>query len=143
MPPVKTLSAVLQLPCHTRRISCPGGFVRYDPDVNEKPSGWIRNWQLRHQTPLSFWLHMIGIPLVLAAVVLAGWQLYHWRWDLWWRPCLLLALGYLLQYLGHRREGNDVGEIILIKRLLGRPYIDIAPQFQKLATEARRHGEKA
>jgi hypothetical protein len=109
--------------------------------VNGTLSGWIGNWRLRHQTPLSFWLHMLGIPLAILAVLLAGYQLYLWRWDLWWRPALLLAVGYLLQYLGHRHEGNDVGEIILVKRLLGRPYVDVAPQFQKQAAESRKHGE--
>ena len=110
--------------------------------MNEPRSTWIHNWRLRHQTPLSFWLHMVGIPLVICSLLLAGYQLYLWRWDLWWRPALLFILGYLLQFLGHRHEGNDVGEIILFKRLLGRPYIDISPRFQKLTTETRGHREK-
>ena len=74
---------------------------------------------------------MVGIPLVLLAVLLAGVQLCSWRWDLWWRPALLLVLGYTLQYVGHRREGNDMGEIILLKRLAGRPYVAISPRYHK------------
>lgn len=68
---------------------------------------------------------------MLLAVLLAGVQLCAWRWDLWWRPGLLLLLGYALQYTGHRCEGNDMGEIILLKRLLGRPYVAISPRHHK------------
>ncbi|MFH1745942.1 MAG: Mpo1-like protein [Planctomycetota bacterium] len=91
---------------------------------------WLRNWLERHRSPLSFWLHMIGIPLALAAVVLAIWQLYCWRWDLWWRPLVLLIAGYALQIAGHWHEGNDVGEWILIRRLFGRPYVAISPRYR-------------
>ena len=38
--------------------------------------------------------------------------------------------GYFLQWVGHRVEGNDVGEFIPVKKLLGLPYVSIAPQFQ-------------
>ena len=40
----------------------------------------------------------------------------------------LFVGGYLLQFLGHAIEGNDAGEVVLIKRLLGRPYVAIAPR---------------
>jgi len=89
---------------------------------------WLRNWLDRHQHPVSFWLHMIGIPLTIACVPLALVQLAQDRWDLWWRPVALLVGGYLLQWLGHRIEGNDMGEVILIKKALGRPYVAIAPR---------------
>ncbi len=91
---------------------------------------WLVNWLQRHQAPLSRWLHYIGIPLTIAAVVVAVVQLCEWRWDLWWRPAVLLAVGYLLQYTGHRVEGNDMGEVILVKRLLGKPYCAISPRFK-------------
>lgn len=99
-------------------------------------AGWLGHWRLRHQTPLSFWLHMVGIPLAVLAVLLAGWQLLLWRWDLWWRPAGLLGGGYLLQWLGHLHEGNDMGEVILIKRWLGQPYTAVAPQFTGLPQTA-------
>jgi hypothetical protein len=84
--------------------------------------GWLGNWLARHRHPASFWLHMVGIPLTVAAVVLAVVQLVAWRWDLWWRPASLLVVGYLLQWVGHRIEGNDMGEVIVFKRWLGMPY---------------------
>jgi hypothetical protein len=97
--------------------------------VSARPPGWLKNWLERHQTRFSRVLHYIGIPLAVAAVVLAGIQLIQWRWDLWWRPVVLLVLGYVPQLIGHLHEGNDMGEVVLVKRLLGRPYQAVAPQF--------------
>jgi hypothetical protein len=89
--------------------------------------GWLRNWFDRHQHPVSLALHAAGIPLTVAAVILAGVQLAHWQWSLWWRPTLLLTVGYLLQWFGHRIEGNDMGEVVVVKRWLGKPYVAVAP----------------
>ena len=92
-------------------------------------SQWVANWLARHRHPASRWLHAVGIPLLIFALALAGWQLARWRWDLWWRPVALLAISYLLQWIGHRIEGNDMGEAILIKRLIGRPYVGVSPRY--------------
>jgi hypothetical protein len=100
--------------------------------------GWLSNWLLRHQHPASFWLHMLGIPLTIAAIPLALVQLAESRWDLWWRPVVLLVVGYLLQWLGHKIEGNDMGEIILLKKILGRPYIAVSPRYQARARDNAR-----
>jgi hypothetical protein len=100
-------------------------------DVKRTRAAWLANWLQRHQSRLSFWLHMVGIPLAALAIVLAGAQLYYRRWDLWWRPALLLVVGYALQYVGHRHEGNDMGEIVLLKRLLRRPHVAVSPRYQK------------
>jgi hypothetical protein len=99
--------------------------------VSTQRPPWLQNWLERHQTRVSRVLHAIGIPLAVAALPLAAWQLYEWRWDLWWRPVVLLVVGYLLQWLGHLWEGNDLGEVVLIKKLLGRPYTAIAPRFRQ------------
>lgn len=90
---------------------------------------WLSNWFERHQHPVSLVLHLAGIPMTVAAVVLAVLQLLQWRWDLWWRPVVLLAVGYALQWVGHRIEGNDMGELILIKKRLGRPYVAVSPRY--------------
>ena len=42
---------------------------------------------------------------------------------------LPFVLGYALQYVGHLAEGNDLGEWAAIKRLLGLPYVGIAPRW--------------
>ena len=101
--------------------------------MSRKRPAWLQNWLKRHQNPLSRRLHYIGIPLTIAAVVVAAAQLWLWRWDLWWRPAVLLSAGYLLQYVGHRVEGNDLGEVILVKRLLGKPYQAVSPRYSRNA----------
>jgi hypothetical protein len=88
-----------------------------------------RNWLDRHQTPANFWIHMLGIPLAFAGIPLLF--LTDWYWGV-----AAIVLGYLFQWLGHRIEGNDVGEFIPVKRLLGLPVVAIAPQHKPLATNA-------
>jgi hypothetical protein len=60
-------------------------------------------WRLRHHLPFNFWIHLIGIPMALTGVVLLFWD---WRWGL-----AAFVLGYLLQWIGHLAEGNDLGEV--------------------------------
>ncbi len=91
---------------------------------------WLIHWLERHRHPVSLVLHVIGIPAAIAALVLAVAQLAEWRWDLWYRPVVLLVAGYLLQWIGHAIEGNDMGEIILVKKLLGRSYTAISPRYR-------------
>ncbi len=85
----------------------------------------ISNWLERHRHPASLWLHAIGIPILVFGLLLGGWQLLHGMWSLWWRPVGLIIFSYILQWIGHRIEGNDMGEIILIKKLLGMPYVAV------------------
>lgn len=97
---------------------------------------WLENWLQRHQHPVSFWLHMVGIPLAVTGVTLAVIQLIQAAddpavWQRWWLPAGLFVLGYFLQWIGHRIEGNDVGELIPIKKALGLPYTAIAPRYAK------------
>ena len=98
-----------------------------------KPA-WLENWMQRHQNPLSLCLHAVGIPLTVWSIVLGVLQLLDWRWDLWWRPAALLFAGYLLQWIGHVVEGNDMGEVILVKRALGRPYVAVSPRYARRET---------
>jgi uncharacterized membrane protein YGL010W len=86
-------------------------------------------WRLRHQLPFNFAVHLVGIPLALLGLVLL--LLLPWYGDLalWYWGAGAFALGYLLQYVGHRAEGNDVGEWAAVKRLLGLPYVGISPRW--------------
>ena len=90
---------------------------------------WYESWRVRHQHPISFVLHLVAIPMIPWALGLAGYQLYHGAWSLWWRPVALLVLSYGLQWIGHVIEGNDMGEVILVKKLLGKRYVAVSPRY--------------
>ena len=83
----------------------------------------LRGWRERHRLPFNFCIHMIGIPLAVSGVVLLF--VLPWYWGVG-----AIVIGYLLQWIGHRAEGNDVGEWAALKRLLGLPYVGIAPRWQ-------------
>jgi hypothetical protein len=88
----------------------------------------LKNWRERHRHPFNFWIHMIGIPLAVIGVVLLFFVPWYWA-------LAAFVLGYLFQYLGHRVEGNDVGEWAGIKRLLGLPYVSISPRWREPTSE--------
>jgi len=73
----------------------------------------LKNWLQRHRRPFNFWIHMVGIPAAVAGVVLLC-------FGLWWWGIGLFVGGYVLQYIGHRVEGNEVGEWTAIKHILGK-----------------------
>jgi hypothetical protein len=85
----------------------------------------LHGWMVRHQLPFNFWIHMLGIPLASGGVV----ALLVLPWELWYWGVGAFVVGYLLQWIGHRAEGNDLGEWAAIKRLLGLPYVGIAPRW--------------
>lgn len=101
-------------------LSSPAAF---DPLHRRPLRRILRNWRQRHQHPVNFWIHMLGIPIAVAGVVLLCLQ--SWVWG-----ASALFVGYLLQYVGHRVEGNDLGEWAAIKRIFGRPFVGIAPSRQ-------------
>lgn len=82
----------------------------------------LSGWRERHRLPFNFYIHLIGIPLAVCGVVLLFFQPWYWGVG-------AIVLGYLLQWIGHLAEGNDVGEWAAIKRLLGLPYVGIAPRW--------------
>lgn len=83
----------------------------------------LDGWVLRHQLPFNFWIHMLGIPLALVVAPLSL-LVAEWYWALG-----LFVLGYFLQWVGHRAEGNDLGEWAAVKRLFGLPYVGVAPRW--------------
>jgi uncharacterized membrane protein YGL010W len=83
----------------------------------------LEGWRLRHQLPFNFWIHLVGIPL---ALVVAPLSIFFLDWPF---ALGLFLLGYALQWVGHRAEGNDLGEWAAVKRLLGLPYVGIAPRW--------------
>jgi hypothetical protein len=64
----------------------------------------------RHKHPTNALLHIIGVPAVFVGLyeLLIG----HFK-----NGIMLIFIGYFLQYLGHRAQGNEVGEVTLIKNI--------------------------
>lgn len=67
----------------------------------------------RHKHPVNAFLHIFGVPIAFYgfAMLLFGKFLLA-------VSCIIL--GYFLQWLGHRAQGNEVGEVILIKKIVRR-----------------------
>lgn len=94
------------------------------------PSAFDR-WIVRHQHPASRVLHAIGIPMTVVAVgmfIIYGFDLLPAQW---WLATAVFILSFALQWVGHQIEGNDMGEIILIKKALGLPYVAVSPRYHK------------
>ncbi|MCZ6700381.1 MAG: DUF962 domain-containing protein [bacterium] len=71
---------------------------------------FVRDYIERHSHPVNTLLHLVGVPAALYGLVrlLGGALLGGFGW---------LVLGYALQWIGHRAQGNEVGEWILLKSL--------------------------
>lgn len=87
----------------------------------------LRNWLRRHRNRFNFWIHVLGIPAAVAGVVLLAQAAWYGDavWALWGLG--LFVAGYALQFWGHAVEGNEVGEWVAIKKVLGLPYVAVAP----------------
>lgn len=83
---------------------------------------FLVNYYERHRHPANIALHAVGLPVtfVLPVILLIR---HESSWAL-----VSFLVGYALQFLGHAIEGNDAGETILIKKLLGKPYIAVVPR---------------
>jgi len=83
---------------------------------------FVDNYIQRHQNRVNQILHVFGVPLTFVGtpVCLAAETAWYW-------PVLCFVGGYLLQFAGHAVEGNDAGEVVLIKKLLGMPYTEFGP----------------
>jgi len=75
---------------------------------------FIERWLSRHRNPMSFWLHMIGLPCTFILPV----ALLFMR--LWLLAVVMFVAGYAIQFVGHLVEGNRSGEEELVRRLMGR-----------------------
>ena len=82
---------------------------------------FLINYLERHRHPVNQWLHVAGVPLTFVVSILLLVQ------EQWWWAAAAFAGGYLLQFAGHAVEGNDAGEVVLIKRALGKPYREFGP----------------
>jgi hypothetical protein len=71
---------------------------------------FIRDYIERHRHPLNAGLHLVGVPMVCFGIF----QLFGGQ-PVCGAACF--SLGYLAQYLGHRAQGNEVGEVTLAKKI--------------------------
>lgn len=101
-----------------------GGTITLVPDR-------LTNWRNRHMHPASRVLHVVAMPMLPLTGVLGAIQLANTAWDRWWRPVGLPAGSFFLQRIGQRIEGNDMGEVILSRKLLGRPYVAVAARYDR------------
>jgi hypothetical protein len=91
---------------------------------------FLTNYVARHQNRANQALHFIGVPLTFVVpVVLLILQLPVWA-------AAAFVSGYVLQFAGHAIERNDPGELILIKRALGKPYQEFAPDCEEQSKSA-------
>ena len=73
-----------------------------------KIGDFIVDYMQRHKHPVNAVLHIIGVPMVFYGLyqLIAADRLYGLG---------LIVGGYFFQYLGHKAQGNEVGEVTLIK----------------------------
>ncbi len=79
---------------------------------------FLVNYIARHRNRVNQLLHLVGLPVtfIVPLFLLARRE--------WLAALGCFVAGYALQFLGHWFEGNDAGEVILVKKWLGRPYVE-------------------
>jgi hypothetical protein len=84
---------------------------------------FLRNYLPRHRHRVNQLLHVLGVPLTFVGTPAVAIITHDWIWSV---GCFVA--GYLLQFAGHAVEGNDAGEVIFVKKVLGMPYTEYASQ---------------
>ena len=84
---------------------------------------FLANYLPRHRNRTNRVLHVLGVPLSFVVAPILAFAGYPWYVHV---GCFVG--GYCLQFVGHAVEGNDSGEVIFIKRLLGLSYNEYAPE---------------
>lgn len=85
-------------------------------------SRFLKNYIARHRNRTNQLFHLVGLPLTFGAPV------YFLIGKNYWAAFGCFVGGYALQFIGHAFEGNDAGEMILIKKLLGKPFVEFGPE---------------
>lgn len=85
---------------------------------------FVLDYMKRHKHPVNAFLHILGVPMAFyglfrllmpcSTALSPSCNLRQGRGF----GLLLLVLGYILQYFGHKSQGNEVGEVTLIKSLV-------------------------
>ena len=84
---------------------------------------FFKNYAERHLHPGNQFFHLLGLPVTFILPI----HFLVWHYPASW-ALIAFVVGYVLQFIGHAIEGNDAGELILIKKLQGRPYVEFGPK---------------
>lgn len=76
--------------------------------------GFLSDYAKRHKHPVNALLHIFGVPLAFFGI----YKLFSSNLKEKGLGLSCLVLGYWLQFIGHRSQGNEVGEILLVKKIL-------------------------
>jgi hypothetical protein len=90
----------------------------------------VLNWLERHRGPVSFTLHMIGIPPTILGAMFVPIYLSLLSYPIFMLAVVMFFGGFALQFLGHALEGSEPGEIALMRRRLARR-LALAPDSRK------------
>ncbi len=93
--------------------------------IGKAASRFAVDYMHRHRHPVNAALHIVGVPTAFYGFWLIGSSLVaksakhdsesgHSNLAL---GLVFVFFGYLFQYLGHRSQGNEVGEVTLIKSI--------------------------
>jgi hypothetical protein len=83
---------------------------------------FLQNYLPRHRNRWNQGLHAVGVPLTFVVPVVLLVRGLEWYWVV---SCFFA--GYALQFAGHAIEGNDAGEVVFIRKMLGKPYTEYGP----------------
>lgn len=76
----------------------------------------VLNWLERHAKPVSFALHMVGIPMTIMGVLLVPVYVYMVSMPIFVLSSALFGGGYVMQFLGHAFEGSEPGEVAFLRK---------------------------
>jgi uncharacterized membrane protein YGL010W len=71
---------------------------------------FLVDYAQRHAHPVNAVLHILGVPMAFTG-------LFFLLCGRFGSGAALFSGGYFLQYLGHKAQGNEVGEVTLIKAI--------------------------
>lgn len=82
----------------------------------QPPAPLVLNWIERHRDPMSFALHILGIPGTILGVLLMPIYLMLMSVPLFLLSMVLFVGGFGLQFLGHALDHTEPGEIKAIRQ---------------------------
>ena len=81
----------------------------------QPPARLVQDWIERHRDPLSFALHLVGIPGTILGVLLVPIYLLQLSIPLFLFALVAFVGGFGLQFLGHAIDRSEPGEIRAIR----------------------------